>query len=74
MPATLHRRSIASGLRVAVLGGMLAAIALALIAAKILDSRFDERASLYVAVALGVFAGALIAAEIDRLNRLREAK
>jgi signal transduction histidine kinase/ActR/RegA family two-component response regulator len=62
MPVASHRRSIAAGLRIAVFGGMLAAIGLALIAARILDSRFDERASLYGAVALGVFAGALMAA------------
>ena len=62
MSVAPHRRSLAIKLRLAVFGCMLAAPALALVTAKVLDPLFDERAVRYGALALALLAAAGIAA------------
>jgi len=57
-----HRRSLAARLRIAILACALAAIGLALVAARILDPHFDDRAASYGALALGLAVAAGIAA------------
>ena len=57
-----HRRSLATRLRIAILGSTLATLALALALAAFLDPRFGERAARYGMLALGLAVAGGVAA------------